>query len=305
MSSRVPQHLVESWLSAVVLPGESDARASCLKELAEYTGQSQSEVERLCQGAVDAQRDQWYESRREDEQSLVAFYNECDAYNYELLWWHALQQGDAPAWNARLLELANQYECRRYLDFGGGIGTNGILLAGSGREVTIADVSDVLQKFAKWRIERRQLQAKFLDLKTAELPDESYDMISAVDVLEHVTDPLATLEQLTRALAPGGLLVFDLIASQHDAERPFHLLRSKYPIRSRIRGMGYTFIEKFQKYLVYRKAPRSPLANQLIRGWDRLRWRTYYLLQGKWPSEYTETQSAPASASTSGSGASS
>lgn len=283
MSSAPTTELRDLWLSAVLLPDETDPRASCIRELAEYTGLPEAEVERRCEGAVDDQRDQWYEGDRSTPEGLIDFYNDCDAYLYELLWWHALEQGEAPAWNARLLTLAREEKTKRYLDFGAGIGTNSILLAGEGIEVELADVSDVMQKFAKWRLERRGIAAHYIDLKTTALEPQRYDMISAVDVLEHVPDPLETLEQITNALVPGGLLVFDLIASKPDAERPFHLLRSKYPIRSRIRGLGYSLVESFQKYLVYRKSGRSPFSNQLIGGWDRLRWRTYYLLQGQWP----------------------
>lgn len=283
MSSALPPNLRDLWLRAVCRPGETEARQSCLVELSEYTGLPLEVVERRCEGAVEEQRSQWYENDRSTPNALIEFYNDCDAYIFELLWWHALQQGDAPGWNARLLTLAREHGVKRYLDFGAGIGTNGILLAGDGIEVTLADISDVMQRFARWRLERRQIRASFIDLKVTALEREHYDMISAVDVLEHVPDPIETLEQLTEALAPGGLLVFDLIASAHDANRPFHLLRSKYPIRSRIRSLGYTHVESFQKYLVYRKTRRSPLSNRLVGSWDRLRWRTYYLLQGQWP----------------------
>lgn len=283
MSDSAPPALQKMWLEAVCLPNEADARKSCLVELSEYTGLPVEEVERRCEKAVDEQRGQWYESDRSTPDALIDFYNECDAYIFELLWWHALQQGDAPAWNARLLTLAREHGVRRYLDFGAGVGTNGILLARDGIEITLADISDVMQKFARWRFDLRELAAHWVDLKTTPLEPERYDMISAVDVLEHVANPLETLEQLTQALAPGGLLVFDLIASAHDENRPFHLLRSKYPIRSRIRSLGYTLIESFQKYLVYRKTSRSPLSNRVVGSWDRLRWRTYYLLQGQWP----------------------
>ena len=275
--------LREEWLAAVRLPEIDDPRASCLQELAEYTGEPIEVVEQRCEGAIEAQRDLWYEKNRDNEASLTDFYNGCDAYVYELLWWHALQQGDAPVWNARLVEIAKEYGSKRYLDFGGGIGTNGILLGRAGLEVTIADISDPLQECARWRMKRRGLDASFIDLKTTELEDARYDLISAVDVLEHVADPIETLSKLHRALAPGGVLFFDLIASKPDPERPFHLLRSKFPIRATVRGLGFRHLDSFQKYEVYQKVDRSGLSQAMVRGWDLSRWRLYYLAQGKWP----------------------
>lgn len=283
MAERPSTELRERWLAAVRLPGIDDPRESCLAELGEYTGLPRDEVERRCRGAVDAQRELWFAGDRSDSSGLTEFYNRCDAYVYELLWWHALEQGEAPAWNARLLDIAARHGCRRALDFGGGIGTNAILLGRAGLEVTVADISDVLQAFAKWRLARRGIPAKFIDLKASAIPEASYDLVSAVDVLEHVPDPVATLETLHRALVPGGILVFDLIASRPDPERPFHLLHSKYPIRSAIRGIGFEHLESFQKYLVYRKVARSPLARGWVRTVDVAKWRGYYLAQGRWP----------------------
>jgi len=275
--------LQELWLDAVRLPEVSDPRESCLVELSEYTGESRDVIEQRCKRAVDEQRELWYQRDRSDESSLTDFYNECDAYLYELLWWHALQQGAAPAWNARLLDIAENFGCRDYLDFGGGIGTNAILLGRAGLNVTVADVSDILQSCAKWRLQKRGIDATLIDLKAEQPQPESYDLISAIDVLEHVADPLATLTQLQRSLKPGGILVFDLIAGDADPDRPFHLLRSKFPIRSEIRGLGFRRVEHFQKYLVYQKVHRDEALQRFTRVWDIARWRAYYLLQGRWP----------------------
>ena len=59
MSKSAPDELRSLWLQAVLLPGESDPRASCLRELAEYTGRNEDEVQRLCEGAIDAQRERF------------------------------------------------------------------------------------------------------------------------------------------------------------------------------------------------------------------------------------------------------
>jgi SAM-dependent methyltransferase len=45
------------------------------------------------------------------------------------------------------------------------------------------------------------------DLQTCPLPLEGFDLIVCWDVLEHVSDPRLALENLRRALRPGGLLV--------------------------------------------------------------------------------------------------
>jgi len=283
MSSPVPRHLRDLWTSAVLLPGERDLRASCLRELSEYTSSTREEVLARIERAREDQRREWSREDRSTREKLIDFYARSDAYLYESLWWHALQRGEAPAWNGKLAQLAGKLPLRRYLDFGGGIGTNAILLGRLGLEVAVADVSGVLLDFARWRLRRRGLDAALIDLRRESLKPLHYDLISAVDVLEHVKDPLETLEELHAALAPSGILVINLIASPPDPERPFHLMRSKYPIRSRIRGLGFRILEGFQKYLVLRKTGRSGPAARLVRWWDIARWRLYYLAQGKWP----------------------
>jgi SAM-dependent methyltransferase len=47
-------------------------------------------------------------------------------------------------------------------------------------------------------------------LEEAAYPNASFDVVTLWDVLEHVADPLATLQEVARILRPGGLLVFSL-----------------------------------------------------------------------------------------------
>jgi SAM-dependent methyltransferase len=45
------------------------------------------------------------------------------------------------------------------------------------------------------------------DLFSAALPAESFDVVSLLDVIEHVRDPVAELQETFRVLKPGGILV--------------------------------------------------------------------------------------------------
>ncbi len=284
MGGKAPsERLQQLWLDAVLLPGIEDPRESCLTELAEYTQRPRAELLELCQGQRERLKQIWSQHPRDTAKSIDTFYRNVGEYVYGLLWWHCLQRGPAVAWNARILELAQQHGVRSCLDFGGGIGSNAFLFQKAGIETTLAEISQPSLEFARWRAERRGLKIRLVDLEAEPLRGEQFDLVTAIDVLEHVPDALATLRRLASLVRPGGFLCFDLIAGKYDPDEPFHLLRSKYPIRSRLRSLGFRRVEGFGKYLFLQRVERSSAASRALLAWDVLRWRLYYLAQGQWP----------------------
>lgn len=86
----------------------------------------------------------------------------------------------------------------RLLDFGCGIGSDGLALTRAGYEVSFADFDNPSTRYLRWRLERRGLRAEVFDLDRDQLP-AGFDLVYAFDVLEHVPDPLATLERMEGA----------------------------------------------------------------------------------------------------------
>jgi ubiquinone/menaquinone biosynthesis C-methylase UbiE len=59
------------------------------------------------------------------------------------------------------------------------------------------------------------------------VPDDTYDMVAALDVIEHIADDKAALEGIARVLKPGGKLVMTVPAHQwmwsaHDVVNHHH-----------------------------------------------------------------------------------
>ena len=60
----------------------------------------------------------------------------------------------------------------------------------------------------------------------------------AMDVFEHLTDPVEVVENLWTALKPGGFL-YARIAVESDEDRPQHIVRDFEPTFERMRALGF------------------------------------------------------------------
>ena len=231
----------QTWEEALRLEAHRDLGESLLTELGLYTECADlAEIERLCTHAVAVLKQEWQVTVTPDErQSIERFYDESRTTMYELIWWHSLRHDASPLAYVTALHLARQRGCRRYLDFGAGVGSGGILFARHGFDVTLADISSTLLQFTSWRLGRRNLHATYIDLKTSSLTRDAFDFVTAMDVFEHLVDPVSTVEQLSRALKPGGFL-FARIATELDMDRPQHIVRDFEPTFERLRSLGFT-----------------------------------------------------------------
>ena len=227
------------WAQALIEPGRATLEESLLGELGAYVGSQDLDALRAqCREAVQGLKAEWL-SRvdRNDDDSVFRYYRETKGILHELIWWHTLTEDDSPLAYVNALDLAMRGDGRRYLDFGSGVGSGGLLFARAAFEVTLADVSAPLLTFCRWRFSRRGLRARFLDTAVDRLPEAAFDVITAMDVFEHLTDPVTVAEDLVRALAPGGLLVARLHADD-EPDRPQHIVTDFAAVFERLADMG-------------------------------------------------------------------
>lgn len=111
----------------------------------------------------------------------------------------------------------------RWLDFGGG---NGGLV----RHIRATVGCDIAGYDIGWITDRAQRAGiPFLSKEAFDSASTTYDVVTAIEVLEHVDDPVGTLQSLRRVLKPGGLL--------------FLTTGNAQPFRHRLPEWGYVIPE--------------------------------------------------------------
>jgi len=245
---REQEHLLEpyrvEWKKALLCDGETDLRISLLKEVAAYYHVSDlTEVDRSCDLAVDTLKSEWNTTVDPRQRSSIESFYETKAHIYDLMNWHTLRDDSGPLAHVVALEIARAHDVRSCLDFGSGVGSGGLLVCRADIDTTLADISTTLLDFARWRFHLRRLPARFVDLNTTSLPEAGFDMILAMDVFEHLVEPVEVAERLWRALKPGGLL-FARIHAETDPSHPQHIAEDFDPTFTRMEELG--FVERWR-----------------------------------------------------------
>ena len=103
-------------------------------------------------------------------------------------------------------------EGKKALDVGCGAGLLAEPLARLGAEVTAIDPAAELIEAAR---EHAAGQGLMIDYRAAgiERLDDTFDLITAMEVIEHTADPQQFLDDLAKRLAPGGLLILSTPAA--------------------------------------------------------------------------------------------
>ncbi len=96
---------------------------------------------------------------------------------------------------------------RSAIDVGCGAGLLAEPLARLGAEVTGVDAAPENIAAAKAHAEGQGLAITYHAGELAALPPATFDLVTSMEVVEHVTDPAAFIGELAARLAPGGLMI--------------------------------------------------------------------------------------------------
>jgi len=122
-------------------------------------------------------------------------------------WWF---RGRRKIFERVLAPMEAQRESRRILDIGFGTGAMLTFLARYGAVIGM-DMSAEAIRFARTRCDRPMLLG---DITKVPLADETLDLVTAFDIVEHVDDEKGALAELARVCKPGGHVLLTVPAFQ-------------------------------------------------------------------------------------------
>lgn len=167
-----------------------------MTELRPYDPQSELEELKLYLGDAYEQR-RLERSEREVEEELErrgdegTLYRTSEAYLYDLTVF--AMSGTKTPYLAALTHFVPAGT--RVLDYGCGIGSDGLRLIDMGYEVAFADFDNPSIRYLRWRLQRRGIEAEIYDLDRVNIPP-TFELAYAFDVIEHVDEPFGFLSQM-------------------------------------------------------------------------------------------------------------
>jgi SAM-dependent methyltransferase len=156
----------------------------------------------------------------------------------------------------------------RLLDYGCGIGSDGLLLLEAGYRVEFADFDNPSVEYLRWRLAQRGLEAPIHDLDKG-VPD-GFDAAYAFDVIEHVPDAFAFLAEMERRAR---LVCVNFLEPEPGDQDLHHEL----PIRDLLRYVAdhklrhYALLHRRSHLVLYESERAGPLARVLHRARMRSR----------------------------------
>lgn len=202
---------------------EMNKSMDLITELCVYFECEASKIQDRLQNGTLRLAEEWKKMDPKTPEETLAFYQEAENYVFDLAQWHLSEWTKRQTQN--ILEFCRQKGLRRILDYGCGIGEEGIALAKSGFDVTLADVLGNTFNFAKWRVQQKGLQVKFINVVNDAPLQETYDGIICLEVLEHLWELEVTVKHLHQHFASEGFLLVTA-TFYHSDLHPMHLKKN-------------------------------------------------------------------------------
>lgn len=191
LQSQIRTHLdscSECWEKWQNLRWQVASKTDGFAELKLYLGNQFRQTVDVSWGLAE----EWNSSARTTQDNIECFYKTTDLYIYNLMLWQ--ESGQRPDYVQQVQKIINDFNIKTILDFGCGIGTDGLALASQNYEVLFYDINHKCIEYVRWRLKQRNLNCGVYSEIPPDLTD--LDILWIMDVVEHLYDPIKTLSPL-------------------------------------------------------------------------------------------------------------
>jgi 2-polyprenyl-6-hydroxyphenyl methylase/3-demethylubiquinone-9 3-methyltransferase len=168
---------------------------------------------------------------------------------------------------------------KRVLDLGCGGGILAEALAHHGATVTAIDKAEASLSVAKLHLLESQLDISYLDSTAeefAEAQPAQFDVVTCLEMLEHVPDPSSVVAACQRLVKPGGLVFFSTI-NRNPKSYLFAIIGAEYLLNLLPRGThDYAKLIKPSELATWSRQAHLTLRDQIGMGYNPLT-KKYFL----------------------------
>ncbi|MFZ8976185.1 MAG: bifunctional 2-polyprenyl-6-hydroxyphenol methylase/3-demethylubiquinol 3-O-methyltransferase UbiG [Pseudohongiellaceae bacterium] len=184
---------------------------------------------------------------------------------------------------------------KRVLDIGCGGGILAEALAHHGATVTAIDKAEASLSVAKLHLLESQLDISYLDSTAeefAEAQPAQFDVVTCLEMLEHVPDPSSVVAACQRLVKPGGLVFFSTI-NRNPKSYLFAIIGAEYLLNLLPRGThDYAKLIKPSELATWSRQAHLTLRDQIGMGYNPLTKK--YFLQNSVDVNYLACYEKPA-----------
>ena len=184
---------------------------------------------------------------------------------------------------------------KRVLDIGCGGGILAEALAHHGATVTAIDKAEASLSVAKLHLLESQLDISYLDSTAeefAEAQPAQFDVVTCLEMLEHVPDPSSVVAACQRLVKPGGLVFFSTI-NRNPKSYLFAIIGAEYLLNLLPRGThDYAKLIKPSELATWSRQAHLTLRDQIGMGYSPLTKK--YFLQNSLDVNYLACYEKPA-----------
>ena len=184
---------------------------------------------------------------------------------------------------------------KRVLDIGCGGGILAEALAHHGAAVTAIDKAEASLSVAKLHLLESQLDISYLDSTAEELAEAQpaqFDVVTCLEMLEHVPDPSSVVAACQRLVKPGGLVFFSTI-NRNPKSYLFAIIGAEYLLNLLPRGThDYAKLIKPSELATWSRQAHLTFRDQIGMGYNPLTKK--YFLQNSVDVNYLACYEKPA-----------